>query len=151
VPWCEHCFTPDAHHATGPIDYSAYSNPPSYGPHHSRIGLGNDPGAPIQPTGVYTTELDDADVVHNLEHGHVWLTYDPEQVSEDDVDKLRALVETFGGRGQGIILSPRSANDDPIAVVSWAHLQTFNSLDLVSISNFIITNRGHAPEGFLTP
>ena len=141
----------DRHHAGGTIDYSGYSNPPSYGPHHTRLGFLDDRGAPVQPTGVYTTELDDADVVHNLEHGHVWLTYDPAQLSTADVDKLRALVETFGGRSHGIVLSPRLANDDAIAIISWAHIQTFSTVDLAAISNFIITNRGHAPEGFATP
>lgn len=146
----------DSHHDNSLTDsfypLNGYTNPPSYGLHRYAISsAGHARGAPVQPTGVHDEELPDVDVVHNLEHGHVWITYDPGQVSAADVDKLRALVETFGGRGQGIILSPRSANEDAIAAVSWAHLQTFNSLDLIALSNFIIANRGHAPEGFITP
>jgi hypothetical protein len=146
----------DSHHDNSLVDsfypLNGYTNPPSYGPHRSFIPSAGHPfGAPVQPTGIHDDELGDVDVVHNLEHGHVWVTYDPAEVSAGDIEKLRALVETFGGRGQGIILSPRLANDDAIALVSWARMETLNNLDLVAISNFIITNRGHAPEGFITP
>jgi hypothetical protein len=146
----------DSHHDNSLTDsfypLNGYTNPPSYGPHRSFIPSAGHPfGAPVQPTGVHDDELGDVDVVHNLEHGHVWIAYDPAQVTAADVEKLRAIVETFGGRGQGIILSPRLANDDPIALVSWARLDTLNSHDVVAVSNFIIANRGHAPEGFLTP
>jgi hypothetical protein len=146
----------DSHHDNSLTDsfypLNGYTNPPTYGPHRFSIpSAGHSKGAPVQPTGTHDDELPDVDVVHNLEHGHVWIAYDPAQVSAADVDKLRAIVETFGGRGQGIVLAPRTANDDPIALVSWAHHQTLTSFDLVAISNFIITNRGHAPEGFITP
>ena len=146
----------DSHHDNSITDdfypLNGYTNPPSYGPHRSFIpSVGHPFGAPVQPTGVHDDELADVDVVHNLEHGLVWIAYDPAQLSAADVAKLQAIVETFGGRGQGIILSPRSANDDAIALVSWARLETLNSLDIAAVCDFIITNRGHAPEGFLTP
>ena len=57
----------------------------------------------------------------------------------------------FGGSRQGIILTPRAANDEAIALVSWAHLQTLDNFDAAAIGNFIIANRGHAPEGLITP
>jgi hypothetical protein len=143
----------DRHHTNGPVDYESlgFTNPPTYGPHHVRFARNNDKGAPVQPTGVFLTELDDADLVHNLEHGHVWLSYDPGLLNAGDIAKLRALVTAFGGSRQGILVTPRAANDDPIALVSWAHLQTLSSFELDTLAQFIITNRGHAPEGFLTP
>lgn len=143
----------DRHHTTANINYAAlgYSNPPSYGPHHARLATKNDHGAPVQPTGSYLSEIDDADLVHNLEHGHVWLSYDPGLLSAADIAKLQAVVSTFGATHQGIALTPRAANDQPIALVSWAHLQTLSGFDLDEIAKFIITNRGHAPEGFITP
>jgi len=143
----------DRHHTTDPIDYAAlgFTNPPTYGPHHFRRRTALDPGAPVQPTGVYATELTDADLVHNLEHGHVWISYDPTIISATDLARLRALVETFGGSRHGILLTPRTANDKAIALVSWAHLQELDSFDAAAIGNFIIANRGHSPEGFITP
>jgi hypothetical protein len=143
----------DRHHTIGSVDYAAlgFTNPPTYGPHHARFSSKKDRGAPVQPTGVYITEIDDADIVHNLEHGHVWLSYDPALLSASDVGKLQALVATFGGSRHGILLTPRTANVDAVAAVSWAHLMTFSGLDLDAIAQFIITNRGHGPEGFITP
>jgi hypothetical protein len=142
----------DAHHTTADVDYEAlgFTNPPTYGPHHARFSSTGDRGAPVQPTGVYTIEIDDADIVHNLEHGHVWLSYDPALVTAQTIARLEALVVTFGS-GKGVLLTPRSSNDNPIALVSWAHLQTLANFDLTEIAKFIITNRGHSPEGFITP
>jgi len=133
-------------HVTGPVDYTGFSNPPTYGPHHASA---TPPLAPVQPTGVHTTVLDDADLVHNLEHGHVWISYDPILIGTN-LPALEQLVRSFG-TSVGVILTPRLANDTMIALASWAHLQTMNTFDPVAIRNFAITNRGHAPEGFITP
>jgi hypothetical protein len=142
----------DATHVIGPVDYSAFGtgNPPSYGRHHSRFLRGGDHGAPVRPTGVYTSVLDDADVVHNLEHGHVWVSYNPTLIGAADLRMLRFVVSAFGS-GHGIILSPRPANGAAIALVSWGHLLTLSNLNVGSVVDFILTNRGHAPEGFITP
>jgi hypothetical protein len=48
-----------------------------------------------------------------------------------------------------VILTPRPKNDKATAVASWAHLLTLDSLDKTQIRNFIVTNRGHSPEGFI--
>ena len=144
----------DRHHTAGPVDYAAlgFTNPPTYGPHHfhPRNTGGHSSSAPLQPTGVYTTPVPDEDVVHNLEHGHVWISYNPVLLSSADLAHLELLVSTFG-LGHGIVLSPRPANTKAIALVSWAHLKTLDGFDLVAIREFIVTNRGHAPEGFITP
>ncbi len=132
-------------HQAGVIDYSTYSNPPSYGPHHAFV-----PGVVPIPTGEYGVEQDDGDLVHNLEHGHVWIAYDPALITASDLQKLQLIVQTLGG-GHGVVLVPRTANDDAIALVSWGRLLTLNSFDQGQVLTFIGTNRGHAPEGFITP
>jgi hypothetical protein len=133
---------PDVHdrrHLTGPISYAAGSNPPTYGPHHP---------LPL-PTGVYTTPQDDADLVHNLEHGHVWVSYNPALIGAN-LTSLQVLVQSFGPK-VGVILTPRPQDPTMIALASWAHLELLTSFDAAAIRAFAVTNRGHAPEGFITP
>lgn len=129
-------------HTTEPIDYAAlgFTNPPTYGPHHP---------SPVQPTGIYSTVLEDENLVHNLEHGHVWISYDPALISAADLAELEDVVEYIGSFS-GVILAPRPANDTMIALVSWGRLQTLTSFSADAVRNFIVTNRGYAPEGFIT-
>ena len=134
-------------HVEGPVDYSTFSNPPTYGPHHASTTAPH--FAPLQPTGVYTTEQEDEDAVHNLEHGHIWISYDPTLIGTN-LPALEELVRSFG-TSVGVVLTPRADNDTMIALASWAHLLTMTTFDPIAIRNFAITNRGHAPEGFITP
>lgn len=146
-----------ANHVDGDVDYTGYSNPPTYGNHHGFDPQGTDvnPGITPRPTGVYSTEQPDEDIIHNLEHGHVWISYNPSLISSGDLAALEQLVldgtSNANGGGVGVILTPRAANDNMIALASWAHLQTLDSYDPVAIRDFVETNRGKAPEGFITP
>ncbi len=134
-------------HVNTAVDYSAYSNPPTYGPHHGFLVEGGVSITP-RPTGVYQTEQADEDLIHNLEHGHVWISYNPELISNEDLDALEQLV-IDGGVNTGVILTPRSANSSAIALASWLHLLELNSFDDTQIRDFVETNRGHSPEGFI--
>ena len=144
-------------HADGEIDYTGYSNPPTYGDHHGFDPQDVDvnPGITPRPTGVYTTEQPEEDLIHNLEHGHVWITYNPNLISASDLAALEQLVRDGSpnpnGGGVGVILTPRAANDSTIALASWAHLLTLDNFDPATIRNFVEINRGKAPEGFITP
>lgn len=137
------------HTATGTdtVDYSKYSNPPTYGPHHP-FDAGVTP-VPV-PTGVYTDEQADEDLVHNLEHGHVWISYRPDLIGADDLAALQALVRSFGLEA-GVVLTPRQDNNSTIAVTSWGHLSESMTVNLDDIRTFILTNRGYGREGFITP
>lgn len=144
-------------HQNGDIDYTGYSNPPTYGPHHGSDPNGTDtnPGITPRPTGVYTTEQPEEDLIHNLEHGHVWISYNPSLISAGDLALLEQFVRdgspNANGSGVGVILTPRAANDAMIAVASWARLLKMNTYDPATLRQFIETNRGKSPEGFLTP
>lgn len=144
----------DVRHVAGQVDYGTFSNPPTYGPHHGHgfmsDGHVNGSSAPVFPTGAYNIELEDEDLVHNLEHGHVWISFNPSLLSAADLDRLALLTAAYGS-GHGVILTARPGNTSAIALVSWAHLQTLEAFELPAIRDFIMTNRGHAPEGFITP
>ncbi len=143
-------------HQDGDIDYAALGypvgQPPTYGMHHGFDGTGTDvnPGITPRPTGVYESEQPDEDLVHNLEHGHIWISYDPAQLTEGQIERLREIVESFERLG-GVILTQRAANDDalPIAVASWSRILQLATVDEAVIRDFVRTNRGHSPEGFI--
>ena len=68
-------------------------------------------GGPHNPTwlncGIYEEEVPNEYAVHSLEHGAVWVTYDPEQVSGADLETLRsAMPRSY------MILSPFPGLDD---------------------------------------
>lgn len=96
--------------------HQAYkSNPPSGGWHYA---------APAQ-TGIYDKELPDEQIVHNLEHGHIWFAYKPD-LSPEQIEALAKIAKDYGSR---IIMTPRAANDSPIAVVAWEHVYKLNAVN----------------------
>ena len=137
-----------AEHVTTAVDYSGYSNPPTYGPHHGFLLDSQGNSITPRPTGVYESEQPDEDLLHNLEHGHVWISYNPTLISNEDLSALEQLV-VGGGTDTGVILTPRAANSDAIALASWARLLTLENFDATQVRDFIETNRGKSPEGFI--
>lgn len=130
-------------HVSTAVDFSAFDNAPSYGEHHAFV-----PGITPRPTGVYETEQPDEDLVHNLEHGHVWISYNPSLISNEDHVALEQFVRD-GGTDTGVILTPRSKNTSPIVVTSLTRQLTLDAFDASTIRGFVNTNRGHSPEGFI--
>ncbi|MCB9925288.1 MAG: DUF3105 domain-containing protein [Planctomycetaceae bacterium] len=130
-------------HVTTAVDYSGFTNAPSYGAHHAFL-----PGVTPRPTGVYQTEQPDEDLVHNLEHGHVWISYNPSLIADADRLAIEQLV-IDGGTDTGVIVTPRSKNAATIVVTSLTRQLTLDTFDATTIRNFINTNRGHSPEGYI--
>jgi hypothetical protein len=56
-------------------------------------------------------------MVHTLEHGAVWLTYDPGQVTGD---ALAALTKKVKGQPY-TVMSPYPGLDKPLSLQSWGH------------------------------
>lgn len=81
------------------------TSPPTSGPHY------------VEPTiwGVYDAELQQARVVHNLEHGGVYIQYGPD-VPAQTVDELRAFYEDHRN---GTLLAPLASLGDTIALGVW--------------------------------
>jgi hypothetical protein len=107
------------------------SNPPTSGWHYAS------PAA----WGVYSQPLPDEQVVHNLEHGGIWISYrDPDaQV----VEKLEALMQRFPTK---LIITPRPKNDSQIALAAWGHLLKLERYDEGPILAFIRTYINRGPE-----
>lgn len=85
------------------------SNPPTSGPHH----------ATPAKVRFYKQELPDEQLVHNLEHGQIWLSYQSD-LSDEVKNELKKLAGGF------VIVTPREKNDTDIAVAAWGRLYKFN-------------------------
>lgn len=119
------------------------SNPPTSGPHYNGITSSEGIG-PIECK-AYTEEVEDEGVIHNLEHGVVWVSYQDKNDS-DLANKLKAITEDY----TKVVLSPRAADDSKIALVSWGRLLKLDSFDETKIRDFIKLYRSSAaaPERF---
>lgn len=97
------------------------SNPPSSGPHYETPA----------PWGIYSANDDGSDrlsddqLIHNLEHGGVWISYRP-GISPDIVKALNSFYQKYGSK---VIVTSRAANDADIALVVWTRVEKFNVAD----------------------
>jgi hypothetical protein len=66
---------------------------------------------------VYDAPLVDGNAVHSMEHGAVWLTYDPELVEPDAVAALALLVE----HRDYSLMSPYPGQGVPVSLQSWGN------------------------------
>jgi hypothetical protein len=122
-------------HVTTPVSYE--QSPPVGGPHD---------GNWADCTGtVYDVDIRHENAVHSLEHGAVWITYDPDALGEDEIATLADLVDGESGR----MLSPYAGLDTPISLQSWNHQLKVDSADDVRVKQFadLMTYRtGEYPE-----
>ncbi len=109
-------------HDDNPISYP--ESPPVGGPHANLWA---------DCTGsVYDVDIRHENAVHSLEHGAVWITYNPDEVSDADVETLAELVDGVSGR----MLSPYEGQDSPISVQSWGDQVKVDSADDERIKQF---------------
>lgn len=90
------------------------SNPPTSGSHWPDPLL----------DGIYDTEKPDEALVHSLEHGRIWISYQP-SIPQPAIDQLKRLAS----REKRVILTPRARNEAAVALAAWQRLDTFSVLD----------------------
>jgi hypothetical protein len=101
-------------HVTSPVTYSV--TPPVGGAHN----------AEWMNCGIYDKPVPNERATHNLEHGAVWITYQP-SLPQSEVSALRAFVEqqtqltpaTGGAPSRYMDLTPYPGLPSPIVVTSW--------------------------------
>jgi hypothetical protein len=126
-----------AEHVTTPVDYE--QSPPVGGPHAPPPDWADCTGT------VYDVDIRHENAVHSLEHGAVWITYDPEALSEDQIATLADLVDGVQGR----MLSPYAGLDSPISIQSWNHQLKVDSVDdprIEQFADFLTLNSDTTPE-----
>lgn len=86
---------------------------------------------------VYPTAVRQENLVHSLEHGAVWIAYNPDQVSGDALGTLGAKVD-----GQPYtVMSPYPGLDQPISLQSWGHQLKLSDAADPRIDQFITALR----------
>ena len=108
------------------------SNPPTSGSHYGQT----------VNWGVYQDELPDESVIHNLEHGGIWISYQP-SIDEAIIEKINEVGRKYPG---SVVVAPRAANDSLIALASWGRLEKLSSFDEQLIIEFIKKNKNKSPE-----
>ena len=121
----------EAVHVETAVDYEM--SPPAGGPHN----------AAWLNCGIYEQQVPAENAVHSLEHGAVWITYDPAEVSGADLDALRSqMPRTY------IILSPFDGLQTPVVASAWGFQVALDGVDDPRLSDFIVKYRQspNAPE-----
>jgi len=115
-----------AQHVT-PEQRVAYDQNPPFGGPHDAVWA--------NCTGfVYPAAVRNESMVHSLEHGAIWITYNPDQVKDANLDKLKSKVEGV----PYMMLSPYPNLDKPISLQAWGHqLKLENNPDDERIDQFI--------------
>jgi hypothetical protein len=132
-------------HVAGPVTYAV--TPPVGGPHNG-IWMN---------AGVYTKPVPSERAVHNLEHGAVWITYDPSlsaakvQQLVDFFNKQSMVSEPNGRSNRFVDLSPwvDSSLPSPIMISSWGYQLGVDSPTDPRLQQFVDTfrvNKTYAPE-----
>jgi hypothetical protein len=130
-------------HVTTPVTYAVL--PPVGGPHN-----------PVwMNAGVYTKPVPTERAVHNLEHGAVWITYDP-NLPKSEIKQLTAFVTKqtlipesadevgFSGESNRYIdLTPWATNSlpTPIVISSWGYQLRVTSPTDPRLQQFVDTFR----------
>ena len=129
------------------------TDPPTSGPHYQQWAV----------WGAYTTPLNPAQVVHNLEHGGIFIQYGKD-VPQSTVDQLKSFYDQHLN---GTLLSPLPSLGDKIAMGVWttsspsqpntgtAHLAKCTTFDEKAYAAFFDAYQFQGPERFpantLTP
>lgn len=110
------------------------SNPPTSGWHYGETA----------ENGAHREEVADEYLIHNLEHGDIWIAYHPRISGEAEKE-----LKKFGDESR-LVVTPRSGNEHDVALVAWGHLDAFNlldkPLDTERVRDFIKRYRNKGPE-----
>ena len=106
-------------HVEGVVDYA--QNPPAGGPHNPAW----------LNCGVYTEPVPAENAVHSLEHGALWVTYDP-SISDAALESLRSVLPSTY-----VILSPFDDLPAPIVLSGWNSQLQVDDADDPRIATFI--------------
>lgn len=109
------------------------SNPPTSGSHYSEWVSEK----------FYDKEIPDGHLVHNLEHGDVWISYNPRIAPE-----IKSRLKKFAS--SKVVITARFGNEKDISLAAWTRLDNFNLengvLDEARVSDFIKRYLNRGPE-----
>jgi hypothetical protein len=111
---------PAGEHTEADVDYE--QTPPAGGEHN-----------PVwQNEGFYDAPVRDENAVHTMEHGAVWITFNPD-LPQDQKDQIRQLVESQ----TCMVASPHPDLPTPVVASAWGKQLTLESADSPDLERFI--------------
>jgi hypothetical protein len=126
----------DSNHIDGKnIDYPDKADTPPMGGNHN---------SQPQSCQVYTTPIASEHAVHSMEHGAVWITYDPEKASKDDIAALKKEADGNPYR----LMSPYPGLKTPISLQAWGERLFVQKASDKRVKEFLdlLTQGPQAPE-----
>jgi hypothetical protein len=119
-----------------PTQRVAYDQSPPFGGPHDAVWAAC--------TGiVYPNQLRTENAVHALEHGAVWIAYNPDTIAPGDLDILQDKVE-----GESyMLMSPYPDLNTPISLQSWGHQLKLDSAGDERVDQFIEALRQNSNSG----
>ncbi|RLK61387.1 DUF3105 domain-containing protein [Actinokineospora cianjurensis] len=120
-----------------PTERVAYDHKPPLGGAHDAVW------APCNGV-VYKVAVRTENLVHSLEHGAVWLTYDPDKLDKAGVT---ALAKKVTGKPY-TVMSPYPGQGKAVSVQSWGRQLQVDGVDDKRVDQFIQATRANQ---YLTP
>jgi hypothetical protein len=116
---------------------------------HSTESVAYDPTPPVggehdatpQTCGFYAVPVRNENAVHSLEHGALWITYQPELPTEQ-LQQLQALAR----QEPKVLVSPYIGLPSPVVASSWGRQLRLDGAEDDRLEQFIRHYRGMAPE-----
>lgn len=107
-------------HTEGSVDYA--QTPPAGGEHN-----------PVwQNAGFYSEPVSSENAVHTMEHGAVWITYNPD-LPQQQVNELQDLANNR----DCVLVSPYQGLDSPVVASAWGKQLDLESADDPSLNSFV--------------
>jgi len=113
-----------ANHVDTAVDYAAeYDMTPPAGGNHAPVWLN---------CGIYTEAVPNENAVHDLEHGAVWVTYDPAVVTGDALTSLQDKMKSTY-----MVLSPFEGLPSPVVASAWGNQVQLDGADDPELTQFV--------------
>jgi len=113
-----------ANHVDTAVDYQAlYDTTPPAGGNHAPVWLN---------CGIYTEAVPNENAVHDLEHGAVWVTYDPAKVTGGDLTTLQDKMKSTY-----MVLSPFEGLPTPVVASAWGNQVQLDGVDDPRLGEFV--------------
>ncbi len=91
----------------------------------------------------YEAQIQDGAAIHALEHGLIWIAYQPDLVTPQDLEVLRGVQDRFS---RDVIVSPRPQNESAVTALSWGRILRLDFADNDLLRDFVRSNRDRSPE-----
>jgi len=131
IPGVEHLVITSRDHTTDDVDYPTV--PPAGGDH---LGVWHN-------CGIYTVPLHDGAAVHTMEHGTVWVTYEPGIGPTAILELTEALAHH-----EKLLVSPYEGQPAPVIATAWGRRLEMDDIDDPRLAAFIeaFTDGDYSPE-----